>query len=374
MATEAQLQKRKDKLEKATAIMRGASGEPIIDQENYRVSLSIAFNWYNSNEELKKIRSYGKDYIKKNKLDVYAASFNDAPDHEVRQISILMRLIARGQYVSEKDTKMIIDKLETFKTKYSQVKQDVKVEDKTVTPTQPLTVLDRIVETARKHAAEFDYEIDKFVINKASEFSPKAYLLQNNISGAVSKKIGEMYKRLVDELKEAIDGKDEQLNEGYSHFTKAQLKKFLAFVEGIVAECEQQVVKAKTQRAPRVRKAKPPTVLVKNLKYMKEFTELKLKSVLPTEIIGAGEVWIYNTKTRKLTIYKGDPDLTVRGTSILNFSTSGSETKMLRKPEEFFKLDIGKRNLNTAFNAIKTKASTPNGRVNEDCIIVGAFK
>jgi len=46
----------------------------------------------------------------------------------------------------------------------------------------------------------------------------------------------------------------------------------------------------------------------------------------------------------------------------------------LRKPEEFFKgLSMGKRALNNAIKPIKTKPSVPNGRINEECVILGAF-
>ena len=44
------------------------------------------------------------------------------------------------------------------------------------------------------------------------------------------------------------------------------------------------------------------------------------------------------------------------------------------QPEEFFKgLAMGKRALTAAFKTLKTKPATPNGRINEECIILGAF-
>ena len=46
----------------------------------------------------------------------------------------------------------------------------------------------------------------------------------------------------------------------------------------------------------------------------------------------------------------------------------------LRKPEEFFKgLSMGKRALNSAIKNLTTKPTAPNGRINEETIILGAF-
>jgi hypothetical protein len=73
-------------------------------------------------------------------------------------------------------------------------------------------------------------------------------------------------------------------------------------------------------------------------------------------------------------LYKSDTGLSIKGTTLIGFDVVGSKSMTLRKPEDFFKgLTIGKRPLNAAFKALKTKPATPNGRINEDCIILGAF-
>ena len=95
----------------------------------------------------------------------------------------------------------------------------------------------------------------------------------------------------------------------------------------------------------------------------------------PEDILTATELWVYNTKYRKLQVYKADfGSLGVKGTTIIGFSVKDSQSMTLRKPEEFFKgLSFGKRALNNAVKPIKTKPSTPNGRFNEDTILLGAF-
>jgi len=366
-------EKRLARIERAQQSYKGV-GEPLIRQDHYDIDIMSALNWYRSNEEPRTLTKYGLEYLKKNNKTQYVKFFSEAADWETNQISILMRLAQRQQYLDFKHLALIDTKLEEIKNKYTFIQEEIKVEEKSKAPV--ISIQDRVLESAKLHAAEIDAEIDEFIINKSSNFSTKAFLAQNNVSGAVAKKIGEFYIPMIDELNDALAEKDEQLTEGYSNFSKAQLKKFISFIESIVSDCTQQVVRAKANRAPRAKKEKAPGLLVSKMKYMFEFPELSLKSINPTEIIKADEVWVYNTKTRKMIVYRGEngPVLSVRGTTILNYDTVTSEAKTLRKPEEFFKTQIGKRPFNAAFKAINSKPSTPNGRINQDIIIVAAFK
>jgi hypothetical protein len=103
---------------------------------------------------------------------------------------------------------------------------------------------------------------------------------------------------------------------------------------------------------------------------------LNLKSINPADIVGAKELWIYNIKYRKLVAYVADDSdsLTVKGTTIINYSIAKSWAWTLRNPEKFFKdTQIGKRALNAAAKALTTKPVAPNGRVNEETILLGAF-
>ena len=192
------------------------------------------------------------------------------------------------------------------------------------------------------------------------------------MAGTISKRIGEFYRGTSAELHEAIAGTDPQLVEGYSNFTKRELKKFAEFVDQIILDCEQMVQTAKVNRAPRRTKPVNPAKLASKVKYLKEFAELSLKSIKPENIVNSSEVWTYNTKTRRISVYRGS--LSVKGTSIIGIDLANSSQMTLRKPEDFFKgMSMGKRALTNALKSIKTKASTPNGRMNEDTIILGAF-
>ena len=376
MATEAQLERKKEKLDKALAAQRGGAGEPIVTKDNYKVDLMLALNWYNANEESSKLTKFGIDYLKKSKKDEYIKYFNLASDFETNQLATLMRLVVREQYLSDEHKALIDSRLATIKAKYTD-KLEEKLEEKKVAEALGIitpSVLDRVTEVARKHMAEIDYEIDKFVQNKSSDFSLKSYIAKNGLSSAVTKKIAEFYKPLLKELTEVLEGNDEDLNEGYAFLTKAQIKKFQTFAESIVSDSENQVLVAKANRMPRKRKEKPAGIQVAKMQYLAEFPELKLTSIHPTKIVGASQLWTYNTKNKKLSVYYATSSngFTVKGTSIQGWDPEVSAQNGLRKPlvtiEEV--MSGGKMQLQKLLSKLTTITTKPNGRINSDTILL----
>ncbi len=359
---------------KAHATLRKTIDEPVLDQENYNVSLTSALVWYRDNVDEKKIRKYAIEYFAKLGKKKEVLAINKADDYAVRQLGVLCRLVSNGNTLSEEHMQAI-DNMVRVIIRKEELPKKIK-EDKTVAvPVATPSIQDRMDEKAHDLAGEIEGAIDEFITTKTTKFSTKSYLAANQVAAPIAKRIGEFFAGRIPEIKEAIAGDDDQVVEGYSNFTKRELKKFLAFLEEIVSDCQQQVQTAKANRAPRKRKAVSPTKLVSKMKFMKEFADLKLKSCKPEDIITSTELWVYNTKYRKVTVYKSDGGmLSVKGTTILGFDVKESKTMTLRKPEEFFKgLAMGKRALNGAFKKLTTKPTTPNGRINEECILLGAF-
>lgn len=348
------------------------ANEPVVTKENYSNELGTALTWYTEHFNEKQLLKFALEYFVAagNKQAVLAV--NKASDFEVRQLAIICRLASREQYLDEKHINFITETANTLISKYNE-KKAVKVDAKPAAPV--VSIQERIEEKAREMAGEIEGAIDEFVLTKKSDFSAKNYLLAQAASAPVAKRIGEHYVRLFNEIADAINEEDEQLVEGYSHFNKRQLKAFHKFIGQIIEDCEQMVQTAKATRAPRVRKATPPSKVVSKMKYMKEFAELNLKSCKPEDILTASELWVYNTKYRKVQVYKAEMgSLGVKGTTIIGFSVKDSQSMTLRKPEEFFKgLSLGKRALNAAIKKLTTKPTTPNGRVNEECVLLGAF-
>jgi hypothetical protein len=354
--------------DKAIAKGRG-DGAPVVTQDDYRITLMTALGYYNLNLDNSVRAKTALAYIKKNYKSQYDV-LSKAPDYEFLSLGSLITILNKGEYLSDKDKKSIDDKITQLYVRYT---VESFAEEDIAQKAPVISIEKRVIEAARTASEDIDYAIDKFIHSKVWDFNTKAHLLANNVSGMVAKKIGEYYKLNVDEVDEALAGTDEQLVEGYSFFTKAELKKFRVALQSIVDDCAQHQV---TVKKPRVVKAKPPAVIVKRLKYMFKHDLLNLKSINPAEIVGAKELWAYNIKYRKLVAYVADDSdaLSVKGTTIINYSVAKSWSWTLRDPEKFFKAtQIGKRPLNAAAKALTTKPTAPNGRINEETILLGAF-
>jgi hypothetical protein len=358
---------------KAHAELNRLKDEPTIRPENYNVDIGIALVWYTEHTDDKKRLKFAIEHFAKLNRKQEVLALNKASDYDVRQIGIMCRLLSNGNTLSDEHMSLLESRVAILVAKHKTVNEIKKVVD---APASVVSIQERMEEKAHDLASEIDAAIDEFVLNKSSTFSTKNYLLSNEVSAPIAKRIGELFHGLRAELVEVIAGDDDQLIEGYSNFTKRELKKFLEFVNNIITDCEQQVQTAKANRAPRKRKPQSPTKLVSKMKFLREFTDLGLKSIKPETIIGSTEVWYYNTKYRRVGVYKGEGGnpLSVKGTTLIGFDVKDSQQMTLRKPEEFFKgLALGKRALNNALKKLTTKPSVPNGRINEECILLGAF-
>lgn len=142
-----------------------------------------------------------------------------------------------------------------------------------------------------------------------------------------------------------------------------------AILEDIISCCE--VKKVSTTRKPR---KVNPFIATKSLKYMKEFKDFGIKSVVPSKIIGARLLWVYNTKTRKFIKYVASVEsgFQVKGTSIYNFDPEKSYQKNLRKPKEFIDLfeKSGKVEQRRMFDDLNAVALPVSARMNAHCIIL----
>lgn len=255
--------------------------------------------------------------------------------------------------------------------------EDVEVdESKPIIP--QITIQERVREASFKMTEEIEDALENFSQDPES-FDPKAFKVMNLLRGKDAKAahariIKDFYQRQHDEYLELQQGKDEQLKEGYSHLTKAQVKKIVAFYHEILSACDMLAQEAKINRKPRKAKVVPKDKIVAKLKFKKTDEPLKLVSINPADIIGSKELWVFNTKTRKLGKYIANEymELGVKGTSITGFNENSSIQKTIRKPEEKLKefKAAGKVVLRKFLDDINATDTKMNGRINEDVILL----
>lgn len=225
---------------------------------------------------------------------------------------------------------------------------------------------------------------DKTVILDAPNYSVYNELKKINAPKPLAQKVYDYYKPLYDEIDELVTKKTPDLVEGYKHLKSVKEKKdYLAFIKNIIDDCQKYLnaataAKVRTPRQPRAKKKVPVEKLVAKVKYQKESTDYKLTSVDPAAIVGASEVYLFNTKYRHLVqlVAASVDGFSIKGTTITNFSEESSLRKTLRKPEEVL-TEIGgttKARASKLFLDLKTKAAPANGRLNEETIILKVYR
>jgi hypothetical protein len=278
--------------------------------------------------------------------------------------------------------------MEYLKTQMNELCEDGKrkirnKKESTKKSTKKLTIQDYLRAKASAVAGEyFDSELDRIMheIEYTTELDPLKVMYEQDLSQGHARYILSLYESEIVEFEELLSNKaDPDLKEAYASYSKKQLSSALSFMNSIKTACGVVIKKASANRKPK-KTAKTVDIFkrVEKLKYLKEFAELSLVSESPTKIIGAKEVWVYNTKTRKVGKYVAMDvsGLDISGTTIKNASVDKSIQKTLRKPAKQIKdfMDGGTRKFNNAFKAINGTDIKLKTRVNENVVILKVFK
>lgn len=245
------------------------------------------------------------------------------------------------------------------------------------------TIQERMQEQVSPLCGEWEAQIDTFVEDEnfdLTKFDPFTDMraFQPAIKPAHAKLIKDSFLGQYEEALEIVDWKCPDIKEGYAHMSASMRKGFLQFFEKINNACDTIIETGKATRKPRKAKPLNKEKMVSKLKYQINCSDLGIASINPLDILDSTEVWVYNTKTRKIGVYVKDSlssGLMVRGTSIKDFDITKSVQKTLRKPTEqlkMFKLGT-KTKFMSGFRDIKATEIKLNGRLNEQIIILKAF-
>lgn len=242
-----------------------------------------------------------------------------------------------------------------------------------------ITIQDRLREKAHEVAGEVEGWIDDFCLDRKSAVKTTEDFINlfktYDMKAAHMPHMRSIFERKLTEFEKVVEGKDKDLVESYSHFSKPEMKKMVAMLSNMYSACDMLQEVAKVVRAPRKKKPVSTEKIVSKLKYKKEDSSLGIVSMNPTQILGAKEVWSFNTKTRKISRFVADDvqgPLSVKGASLIGYNEAKSVSKNLRKPAEQlaeFK-KAGKVQLRTFMDGIKAVEIKANGRMNEDIIIL----
>jgi len=342
--------------------------EPKFSGEVSQTELTQALSWYAQNRDSKDATKYAIDYFKK-KLKIPAP---EAIKSQAPTFGYVCRLVSLGAVLTDRNVEWFdktIDELKNAKPPVAKVAKVANV----------VSIQDHIKRKAGECIGELEGQIDELITTKfAADVSPYGLMNTLEIKGAHAKFVIDHFKTRRAEYDEVLTTTDSDIKEAYSNFTKVQLKKLVAYCDQVIVDGMRLAGDAVKSRKPRKRKAKSPDQLVSKINYAKDFAELKLVSVDPKTIVGANQLWVYNTKTRKLGCYNAEDaaGLSIKGSTIQNFSESKSVQKKLRKPEVTLPevLKGGKVALRNVLTDIRAVESALTGRINVDTILLRTIK
>jgi len=347
------------------------------DNERFDNKLRKSFYYYNYYYSQKDCKKYVVEWLQKNsKLSIEEVkAFNRAGDRLLPMtVCSLIMAHRAGMPFRGRHIEFIIDSVMDVVAK-----AEPEVLDAVATPEQVAyrpTIQDRLAERTSEIIGELEGIFDDVATGVKNPTKLYDYLVANNVVQSQLGKYEDVYKTRKAELELAVSKKDEQVREGYSHLKAADFKRIIAWIDDLLAAVEQYRGVKKATKKARVKKAPSKEKLVARLKYAKDNAALKIVSINPADIIGAGELWVYNTKSRKLGRYVAAAykQLSIKGTSIEGFDTDKSVCKTLRKPEEKLKefARAGKIQLRKFLDDIKATETKMNGRINADIVLLKA--
>ena len=352
------------------------------DESDRRLTLMKAFfyyNYFNSGKHFKKdLIKYAKDELKytKDKLQL----LDIAPDWTSElQSGALLRMRSRGLNLNDDEIRRINANIAKMLFAGERKSKEVVDEDDDKPKAPIITIQDRIRNKVNDTVlGDLEDMLDQWIMGKSPVMDVYEAMKAAILPAQAARYVSDWAEKHLVEMQGAINKIDPQLVEGYSHLTTKRKKEFVSWFEGIIADAQRFGTNTKTVRKARTKKPVSLEKQISKLKYLKESPEHKLVSINPSLIIGATELWTYNVKYKALTRYIAESGLgfEIKGTSLLKFNTSESQTRALRKPEQTLSevLSSSKTKAAKLFASLTTKPKEPNGRINEDTIILKVTK
>ena len=166
----------------------------------------------------------------------------------------------------------------------------------------------------------------------------------------------------------------DQAVEGYSHLKRSTLNHRIKVCKAMLEDLERIRSATKATRNVKVKRPKSVDKQVARVQYKKEDNDFKIVSINPIQIPTKTRLYAFNTKSKMVIEYITESvnGFEISGSTIKNFSKGLSRTICLRKPLDFLPIVLQKtpKQINAAWQTLKTKTKVPNGRINKDTILL----
>jgi len=346
---------------------------------NYQAEFGNALNWYSYIVEAKDCRAFLADWFKADKDKLKTLS--KIPDKLIpRTYANTARIAMRGFPVSDEHKSRIWEKVEETANKRIKLEEEDAAAEPVVKITKVLPLAPNFI------VSDVDDEIENLIIGEDTKtmgqilmpyrMTDKHYL---DCIAKIEPMLAE-FSELVEVRrlpKGQLTDMQTQLLESYEHLSGMKIvKDIVKLLESYINDLKKSHV---SKQVAKVRKKKPKdkTKLVRNLKFLANDTELDITSVDPINLLNCGEVWTYDTKTRKISRFYSpvSGSITVKGAALVGFDETMSASRLLRKPEVQVKefSATAKKDLTKWYSAIKSKPAPVRARLTATTLILKVF-
>lgn len=324
-------------------------------------NLPKVLNWYNYQFDNSQAKEWLVKYLNEISFDTKTIGIiKRLPDWAVPATpGWLSKMYLNGTQLAAENKQYIINKVVAAIEKYGKRSSEDKREP---------TIQDRVALKSNQLFCKYEELIDAFM-DTGKTTSMYDFLRAENATPVAASYIKSKYERISSDF----NSPDEQLLEAYGK--KFQIWK--DFYQSLVDDCDRYLGNKKSQkiRTPGVVKLVPKTKTADKVVYKKSHDPLKLVSVPPEKILGANQVWLYNTKYNQLQVYTASDSvsgLSIKGTTVIGFDERIAQSKGLRKPQETLNhvLTATKNQLGGIMASLVSKERPANGRINENTIIL----
>ena len=348
--------------------------EPTLKDSYTQGDYIRVLNWYNVMTPVDDAREYLATYLKSQNKVAVAKQLGKVPDsYFPRTAAWVARMLTRGIKVKQESVQYMNTAIDSALQNVVEPKAN-----RAAKVAQP-SVRDLMIAKSKQLFEDIDGFIDDygFTVTDAS-FSVFDYLQKNNIPAKYSSVLIDRYAPYLEEIVTAVQKTDPEVVESYSGISKKEMMYRVNFFTTLIQDLERYGSVTKTIRKQR----KPRTISVdkklKHFKYMKEDQNFKIASINPEKIIGAQELWCFNSTSKTLTVLRAQDraGLNIKRSSIVGFDPNTSVTMRTgRKTEEIINscLNGGKIVLRKLMDQLKKPAKLQE-RITDKTVLIRVVK
>ena len=338
--------------------------------------------WYcHYDLDRKDILTIVKGYVKKHFTKDEAAAINAQPDYALSMYTHYAAAIAweetgkefEERYASYKGAakKYLETLIESGKLLLAQKKAKEAATAHVVKLTPQELIFNKVQATVMTDLDDLE---DQWIEGQKTEFDMYNCFKRHDLKSVATPYVRKRLEGWLLDYEDAYHKRCDQAVEGYSHLTRAELKRRITVINSMMSDLDKFKAAAKAVRAPRVPKARAADKQIASLKYLKESSEFKLRSINPIQLPGSMRLYTFNVKNKMLTEYvtQAVAGFEIKGTTLQNVDFEQSRTVKLRKPDDILPMILSKtvKQIDNEWSKLTTKTSVPNGRLGIETILL----